>query len=102
VRDSRVGGAHFSEEFQNRGESPTLDSAPDKHTKTSAEKSTRQYLRDTYKDAGANSRDYRGRKYIPKLDICQEERLRVAKISDLAILQENPTKIDKTILFPLK
>jgi hypothetical protein len=73
VRDSGGGEAHFSDEFQERGKSPTLNSAPGKHTKTSAEKSTGQYLRDTYIDAGASLCVYRGQKSIPKLDICQEE-----------------------------
>jgi hypothetical protein len=73
VSDSGVGKAHFSDEFQERGKSPTLNSAPGKHTKTSAEKSTGQYLRDTYIDAGASPCVYRGQESIPKFDLCQEE-----------------------------
>jgi hypothetical protein len=73
VRDSDVDEAHFSEEFKKRGESPTLNSAPGKHTKTSAEKSTGLYVRDTYRNAGASPCVYRGQESIPKLDISQEE-----------------------------
>jgi hypothetical protein len=73
LRDSDIGEAHFSEEFQERGKSPTLNSAPCKHTKTSAEKYTGQYLRNTYIHAGASPCVYRGQESIPKLDICQEE-----------------------------
>jgi hypothetical protein len=79
VRDSDVGEAHFCEEFQERGKSPTLNSAQGKHTKTSAEKSTGQYLRDTYIDAAASPCVYRGQESIPKLDICQEEKAAVCR-----------------------
>jgi hypothetical protein len=74
MRDSDVCEAHFSEGFQERGKSPTLNSAPGKHTKTSAEK----YLRDTYIDAGASPCVYRGQESIPKLEICQEENFRLS------------------------
>jgi hypothetical protein len=98
VRDSDVGEAHFSGEFQDIGKSPTLDSALGKHTKTSAEKSTGQYHRGTYKDTGASSCVYRGQ----ELDYAREkERPHITKSLDLAILQGNFTKIVKMILFPL-
>ena len=54
VKDSAGGEAHFSDEFQERGKSPTLNSEPGKHTKTSTEKPTEQYLRGTYIDAEAS------------------------------------------------
>jgi hypothetical protein len=61
------------EECQERGKSPTLNSVPGKHTKSSAEKSTGQYLRDKYIDDGVSPCVYRGQDSIPKLDVCQEE-----------------------------
>jgi hypothetical protein len=103
VRDSDVGETFFLEEFQERGKSPTLNSAPGKHTKTSVEKSTGQNLRDTYIDAGARPVFIEVRNPFPNLIFARKmKRLRVVKISDLAFLPENTIKIFKTMIFLVK
>jgi hypothetical protein len=59
-------------------------------------------MKDTYRDAGARSCVNRGQEsIIPNLLYARKKRLRVSKTLDLAFLQEKPTKIVKTILFPL-
>jgi hypothetical protein len=102
--DSDEGEAHLSEKFQQRGKSPTLNSAPDKHTKTSAEKSTEQYLRDTYihVDAGASPCVYRGQESIPKLDICQEEAAACCENFRLNLPPREHYQDFQTMIFPVK
>jgi hypothetical protein len=98
VRDSGGGEAHFSDEFQERGKSPTLNSAPGKYTKTSAEKSTGQYLIDRYIDVGASPCVIQVRNPFPDLIFARKKWLRVVKISDLAFLPENTTKNFKRMM----